>query len=833
MNKNLKRNLAVIGLTVLSSAAFSFGALSLNASAEQTAFDTAKIQMIEGASVRCYSSEATEAESGIRFSSVIKAKEYADLEAMETADVKVSYGMLIAPYSYFDDYGEFNAATVFGVDGKKEYTWDGETVEQGASYTKIAHVTYDTLIASTQEGYEDCYEIKGSLIKIREENLTREFVGRGYIKYQVGTEVFYKFADYFGNLVDNNVRSIVYVSQLVIDKNESAAAWVNQHYVSKVTNEETSYTIETYVGDELVKEQEVKTTINADVKDVEPQEYQGYTNVSAETQGKAYANGKLKLKHVYEELDGTEYQVKNGDFETGDLTDWTIAGNIGAVSSETNYWKDDPLDANGFPFGLDGTYMFSAYAPTNVEINKGTLTSSKFTVSQSGWISYKLGGAKNSAYVHVDVVEAATGKILKRYYNQNHKYEEVGKIRLGCELNAYKVNLQDLIGQEVYLRITDFATSDFGLFFLDSVDTLHLAEPRGEYLLANEVEEHEDTIYDLYNGDFSKGMDGWSQSGNVGTINAHETYWKDNIRYENVGNFFSAYEKDGESGDSLEGNKGWLKSEWFEVGGSGWITYRLGGVKNPDQVYMEVIDALSGVKYGHFYNSQIQNCTLINYKADLSIAKGRLVYINFVDTATTDFGLIFCDEFKTHYATVEDVPEYNEAINKVESIYNVMNGGFETGNMLGWTRVEGDEFPGIVTDRDVYWTKAEKTFNKDGLWLFTGVEVEGHPSYEGRIGTFRSNTFILKANSHLKFKMGGGNNEGIINEGIHINLKSSDGTILATYYNSSQDAFEGKMVQYDYEINNAEDIACYIEIVDKATSAWGLICLDSVTITQQ
>ena len=409
MNKNFKRNLGIISLAVLSSAAFSFGAMSLEkAVAEETAFDVAKIEMIQGASVRYYADAATEAESGIRFSSVIKSDNYTALEAMEKDSVKVSYGMLIAPYSYFDTYGEFNAATVFGINGEKKYTWEGETVAEGATYTKIAHVTYDELIASTQEGYEDCHEINGSLIKIKDENLTREFVGRGYIKYETAEGVSYKFADYHNNSVENNVRSIVYVSQLAIDSGDKAAAWVNEHYVSKVTDETTTYTIETYVDDELVKTQDVETTINANLQNVSVAEYQGYTNVSAETTGKVYANGRLTLKHVYTEIADSEYQVKNGGFETGDLTDWTLMGNIGAVSSETNYWRGDSLNSDGFPFGLDGTYMFSAYEGVELERNKGVLKSSTFTVSESGWITYKLGGAKNSTYVYVDVVEAAT-----------------------------------------------------------------------------------------------------------------------------------------------------------------------------------------------------------------------------------------------------------------------------------------------------------------------------------------------------------------------------------------------------------------------------------------
>ncbi len=829
MNKNLKRKLGIITLAAVGSVAFSFGAMNIEKASAETAFDTAKIQMIKGASVRYYPDSATTAESGIRFSSAIKSSDYTALEGMETDGVKVSYGMLIAPYDYFTTYGEFNAATVFGVDGEKKYTWDGETVDGDATYTKIAHVTYDTLIASSQVGYEDCHEIKGSLLKIKDENLTKEFVGRGYIKYETTEGVSYKFADFVDGKAENNARSIVYVSQVLVDQGNQASTWVNEQYISKVTEQATTYTIETYVGDEIVKTQKVDTKVNANLQDVVVETYEGFDLVSAETTGKAYANGRLTLKHVYKELENTKYQVQNGDFETGDLNGWTLTGNIGAVSSETNYWRGDALNADGFPFGLDGTYMFSAYAVDGLEGNKGVLKSSAFTVAQSGWITYKLGGAKNNEYVYVDVVEAETDNILKRYSNQNHKYEEAGNIRLGCELNAYKANVQDLVGKEVYLRVSDYASADFGLFFLDSVDTLHLAEPKG-YTLANEVA-HQNTIYDLYNGGFESGMNGWTKTSNIGDISEADTDWFGS--FDRVGKFFSCY-----APDQSEGSRGILTSNVFEIGGSGWITFHLGGVKNPDQVYMEVIDAITGVKYGHFYNEFMVDCKLIRYKADLSAYVGKLVYINFVDNATGDYGLIFCDEFKTYYANVSDIPaEYvNVAVNKVESIYNVMNGGFETGNLLGWTLVDG-AIPGFITDEDYYWRgegdKTTKIFNKVGTYLFTGVETVKHDLMESAMGTIQSNTFILKKNSVLSFKMGGGPNDN-----IYVRLVRADGTEIARYNNNEKyckdgEHQNGRLVEHVYELNNTEEMVCYFQICDYAERDWGLIAIDEITITQK
>ena len=676
-------------------------------------------------------------------------------------------------------------------------------------------------------------------MKIKDANLTKNFVGKGYIKYEHDGVVEYKFASYTSGVMENNTRSIVYVSQLAIEANDEASEWVKKNYVEKVVAEDTTYSVATYVGDELVKTDTYEgVKVNQALTDVEVVEYAGFNNVSAETAGTVYANGNLVLKHVYEKDNSSQYQVKNGGFETGDLTDWTLTGNIGAVSSETHYWKNDEVCADGFAFGLDGTYMFSAYAIEGLEGNKGVLTSSVFTVGGSGWLTYKLGGTKNSVVVYVDVVEAETGVILKRAYNQKHRFEEVDGFKFGCELNAYKMNLSAYVGKNVYLRFNDWASSDFGLFFLDEVDALYLADPQG-FTLANEVA-HQNTIYDLYNGNFDNDMNGWTKSSNIGDISEATSDWFG--AFDNEGKFFSCY-----AANQSENSTGTLRSNVFEVGGSGYITYRIGAVKNPDQVYMEVIDAVSGVKYGHFYNQEWKDegdlrCGLISYKADLSAYIGKLVYINFVDNATGDYGLIFCDEFKTYYADVADIPEYNVAVNKVESVYNVMNGGFETGNLLGWTLVSG-EVPGRVTDIDYFWNDANRVIGKDGNYSFTGVELNpDNGNLEGRIGTLRSSTFILKANSSISFKLGGCRSnvdqcvtckEAGLQACPHVCIRivnAETGEVIAWYTNPNRN--DATLIEYTHVIGNTTEMACYIELVDEATDAWGLLGVDKISVFQ-
>lgn len=841
----MKKKNMILTVALATSAVFSAGLFTLNANkvSADGDFNVADFQMLEGASARYSITAETEDEryenSGIRFHAVLPTETYNTFEGAESETVKVSYGMIIAPYSYYSRYAEFNADTVFGINGGKKYYWEGDEA-QAEGQKQILNITYDTLQASEEEGHENYHEIKGSITKILSSNYAKEFIGRAYVKYQDGESVKYDFAEYLNGDETNSVRSPALVAQYAEDKGLDCAEWLKGAYLAPVTsqNATTTYTLETYVGENLVKSEVVENVKVNETLSVEAQAYEGFTFVAEEskTQGRVYANGKLTLKLVYEEVEGSKYQVVNGGFENG-LDGWTVNGDIGNVSSQTHYWTTDTLAPGvGFPFGLDGTQMFSAYEGVELEKNMGYLQSSVFTVSEAGWLTYKLGGAKNNDVVYLDVIDANTHEILKRYSNQNHKYEEVNGVRLGCELNAYKANLAGLQGKEVYIRVSDFATSDFGLFFLDSVNALHIAEPDENYTLANEVA-HQATIYDLYNGDFSEGMAGWAKSSNIGDISESASDWFGN--FNNVGKYFSCY-----APDQSEGAKGTLRSRVFEIGGSGWITFHLGGMKNLEQVYMEVIDAQTGITYGRFYNQNIPyssiepdklSCELVKYKADLSAYIGKLVYINFVDNATSDYGLIFCDEIKTNYENASDITdEYILASGTVNDIYNVFNGGFETGNLLGWTLVSG-EMPGFITDENYYWKDANlaesRKFNKEGTYLFTGVETMNHGLMEVQIGTLRSNTFILKQNSSISFRLGGCRSaEGDYAVCVRV-VNALTGEVIGEYNNPNRQ--EAVLMPYTHDLGNTGDVACYVELVDNATGDWGLIAIDAICITQK
>lgn len=375
----------------------------------------------------------------------------------------------------------------------------------------------------------------------------------------------------------------------------------------------------------------------------------------------SYGGGKsVGYEYTLKITDTTAYRIVNGGFETGDLTGWTLTNQkLGAVSNETHYWKNDEESEQGYAFGLDGNYMFSAYA-TDVESAMGTLTSSPFKIGGSGWITYKLGGAKNADKVFLDIIEKDTGNILARFGN---------------------------------------------------------------------------------------------------------AFWQD--RTENV-------------------------------------------------------------KSG---------CTLISYKADLSANLGKTAFIRISDNAVRDYGLFFVDSFVTYYS--EAPADGNAAValtDKPDNIYQMYNGGFETGNLSGWELVEGEHFGAVSNDEKYF---QDVSYGKDGDYLFTGANAGEHGTngeWEAKTGVLRSGLVVIKAGATLSFKLGGGNKPEV---GIRVVkfVENSEGAaekvVVASYTNVNQaDGSQGALNQYSYQLTDiTEETDCYIEIFDNATGGWGLVTVDSIAIT--
>ena len=106
---------------------------------------------------------------------------------------------------------------------------------------------------------------------------------------------------------------------------------------------------------------------------------------------------------------------------------------------------------------------------------------------------------------------------------------------------------------------------------------------------------------------------------------------------------------------SFEANTGSLESSSFTVGGSGYMTFKIGGGRNVD-CYIEIVDATTSQTLAKYRNEYMNEGKLIQYKADLTAFMGRKVFIRVVDYAAEDWGCLAVDDFITYYESESDVP---------------------------------------------------------------------------------------------------------------------------------------------------------------------------------
>ncbi|MDE5721533.1 MAG: hypothetical protein K2I30_02160 [Clostridia bacterium] len=635
-----------------------------------------------------------------------------------------------------------------------------------------------------------------------------------------------------------------------------------------------------------------------------------------------------------------EYQVKNGGFETGDLTDWTMEGSFGEVTSEITWW------AEKLPYNAGGKYLFSGI---NNEAGTGTLTSSPFTVGGSGWMTFKFGGAPDPRFCWVALIDESGNEVAK-YGNILFHNAGLGLINKGSNIYnmvTYRADLSEWMGQRLRIRIADYAIQNYGLVAVDSFVTYYgegdinrfpanSFEAVNMLTLQGNAAENE---FQVKNGSFELGTDdlgGWELNGNIGNISYDYLWWNEWYTFNKSGMYFFS----GFSGN--EGATGTLTSPAFTVGGSGMITYRLGGGMDNSLCYLEVVDADDAEKvYYRFANSKFtdkggvyigspitEGCSgfganMVLYKADLSKIKDKRVKLRLTDNATKDWGFLFADDFVTYYENAQSVPseavsatdvlpkpefadvdvtlnfanrqslsvtlnpkgayryyactftlvgetagvslsgnkltvkpaEITENMNleipvtvKAEIISEltgerrtqtvkvsikaindkrlILNGGFETGDLTGWTYTvaDGSSDFGRVENADYYWNNPENVFNKQGNYLFTGIETTAGNNQEAGRGTLRSSNFTLQQNGWISFMLGGAHNTHC---GIRVR-RAADNAVLAEFNNDGKGR-DGAMDYYKYKFEGMqEDIECYIEIFDDSSGGWGLVVVDEI-----
>ncbi len=207
--KKIKKSL--IAVSCLFALSLTSGFAMANASADTEPVSTETFAMVYGASIR----KGVEGEdpnigdtNGIRFTGEISAEEFEKWRN----DYTVTAGTFILPYDWYKQY-PINEKNCFS-ETEAIYKWEGKefVADYAENQPTIIHVPA-TITATPNESRtgsgESVYQINGSVVNMRPENLNRKYVGVSYIK--AGDEYYFAKTD-----VDKNSRSTVGVAQNIL-----------------------------------------------------------------------------------------------------------------------------------------------------------------------------------------------------------------------------------------------------------------------------------------------------------------------------------------------------------------------------------------------------------------------------------------------------------------------------------------------------------------------------------------------------------------------------------------------------------------------------------------
>ena len=308
--------------------------------------------------------------------------------------------------------------------------------------------------------------------------------------------------------------------------------------------------------------------------------------------------------------------ISNGGFESSDLSGWTVesgdAFDDDSVSSVTSFSYSYDADHKQIPVNQTGNWYLSGkgYDGKRPHGYTGSLRSENFVLSGDGTLSMKLAGgalvtrkgegAPKKALekiCYVGVYTAEDDKMVAKFTNKyflehTESYVNVSDYENGvcCTDNFYRYteDLSEYIGKEMYLRIID---NDKEVYYgYISVDDIRIggenAQQDGTFFVKSKDYVQDvaaPSEYEIKNGDFEVGsLAGWEiVSGDAFShdgVNSAKYWWNESIPFCRDGNYHFGFNNPTATGV--------MRSSEFVVGGSGYVSYKLGGCSDNALTYL-------------------------------------------------------------------------------------------------------------------------------------------------------------------------------------------------------------------------------------------------------
>ena len=284
---------------------------------------------------------------------------------------------------------------------------------------------------------------------------------------------------------------------------------------------------------------------------------------------------------------------------------------------------------------------------------------------------------------------------------------------------------------------------------------------------------------------------------------------------------------DNQNKDLNQERTGMLRSMNFVLGGSGYISFKLGGGKNPSTAYVSVHDASTDVELARFGNSNFNNTSisetsnaegyLFLYYADLREYVGDELYLLIVDQAANEWSVLAFDSFNMYY---ESAPSFEEDQTAIDILPNIEERGLSHNYITN----------GELTDNLTGWENPQGVFQIDG-----GLAISSNGGNDA-LGVLRSPAFSLNGdNQYLSFDFAGALKS---DKQVYVLVKEVSTNLevlrLTRRLDLSNYPDSGDLHHHYYDLSDLpKDKEYYLEVVDNEVGDWGVAIIKNVSLESE